>query len=97
MMTPYETMRCMAERARGKRLSLNLSQEGLGARSGVSCSVIKKFEYSGKISLESLLKIAMVLGSLEGFAHLFHITPATAFSSLEQLLEVKKTRKRGRL
>lgn len=95
MMTPYEIMRHIAKRAREKRLSLNLSQEGLAKQSGVSYSVLKKFEHSGKISLESLLKLAMALESLAAFNDLFEPKSLIEFSSLDQLLKVK-IRKRGR-
>lgn len=57
---------------------------------------LKKFEHSGKISLESLLKLAMALESLDEFSDLFEYKDPESFSSLDQLLKVK-TRKRGRL
>ena len=54
--------------AKEKRLALNLSQKSLSERSGVSFGVIKKFERTGKISLESLLKLALTLGALKDFS-----------------------------
>lgn len=65
----------IASRVKTKRLSLDLSQKTLSERSGVSLSVIKKFERSGKISLESLLKLALVLESLQEFENLFLSAP----------------------
>jgi transcriptional regulator with XRE-family HTH domain len=44
-----------------KRLDKNPTQEGLAKRSGVSLGSLKRFESSGHISLESLLKLALVL------------------------------------
>ena len=49
-------MRELGERSKERRLSLNLTRNGLGSRSGVSVSVIRQFELSGKISLESFIK-----------------------------------------
>ena len=43
------------------------SQKELAERCGVSLASIKRFEQSGQISLESLLKIAHLLGKLNDF------------------------------
>jgi transcriptional regulator with XRE-family HTH domain len=85
----------LAKQVQAKRLSMNWSQKTLSERSGVSFGVLKKFERTGKISLESLLKIAMTLGVLENFKDLFKETPLEHFSSLDDLMK-DKTRKRGR-
>ncbi|MGL5264249.1 MAG: helix-turn-helix domain-containing protein, partial [Candidatus Rhabdochlamydia sp.] len=82
--------------AQKKRLSLNFSQQTLSDRSGVSLGVLKKFEQTGKISLESLLKIALVLGALEEFKDLFKQTKLEHLTSLDELIK-SKNRKRGRL
>ncbi|MGL5626698.1 MAG: hypothetical protein ACRDDW_04165 [Candidatus Rhabdochlamydia sp.] len=42
--------------------------------------VLKKFEQTRKISLESLLKIALVLGALGEFKDLFKQTKLGAFN-----------------
>lgn len=47
------------------------SQQELARRYGVSLGSIKRFERTGKVSLESLLKIAHVLGRLQDFQQLF--------------------------
>jgi len=93
--TPFEAAKEIAKRAQEKRLYFNLSQHSLAERSGVSLGVIKKFERTGKISLESLLKLAVVLESLTEFAELFKQAPANLFPTLDALLK-QKTRKRGR-
>ncbi len=67
MLTPLEMAAHIAKQAQEKRLFLNMSQQTLTERSGVSYGVLKKFERTGKISLESLLKLAFALGSLEAF------------------------------
>lgn len=95
MMTPHEATQHLASKARLKRLSLNLSQKTLSQRSGVSYGVLKKFEQTGQISLESLLKLALSLNSIEEFYDLFNLTSTEHVFSLDELLE-EKTRKRGR-
>ncbi len=93
--TPLEVAASLAKSAKEKRLSLNLSQQSLAERSGVSISVLKKFEHTGKISLESLLKLALVLNCLENFSKLFPKTSPEDYLTIDQLLK-EKTRKRGR-
>lgn len=78
-----------------KRLSLNLSQQTLSERSGVSYGVLKKFERTGQISLESLLKIALALGTLDEFNNLFKPVAPEMLTSIDELIN-DKTRKRGR-
>ena len=95
LFTPYEIAQQIAHRAQQKRLFLNFSQQSLSKQSGVSLSVLKKFERTGKISLESLLKLALTLGALDDFAVLFKETAPEAFPTLDALLK-QKTRKRGR-
>jgi len=52
---------------RAKRKALKLTQEELAIKSGMSLGSLKRFESSGQISLESLLKVALVLECLGDF------------------------------
>ncbi len=65
--TPYETGLKLAQRHRTLRKRLNISQKEMAERSGVSLGSLKRFERSGKISLESLLKLSHLLGRLSDF------------------------------
>lgn len=95
MKTPHEIVVSIAKRAKERRLSLNLSQQTLSERSGVSYGTLKKFEQTGQISLESLVKLALSLGSLSDFEHLFiPLNPRDAISLDELIKEIP--RKRGR-
>ncbi len=94
-MMPHEMAKHIAKQMREKRLILNFSQKSLSQRSGVSLGVLKKFEQTGKISLESLLKMALILDAFEEFKDLFKPTPPEKFTTLDELL-LDKTRKRGR-
>jgi transcriptional regulator with XRE-family HTH domain len=95
LISPQEMAKSIAERSQAKRLSLNLTQKSLSERSGVSLGVLKKFERTGKISLESLLKIALALGAFEEFKLLFSPTSRENLASLDDLFKDNK-RQRGR-
>jgi transcriptional regulator with XRE-family HTH domain len=79
---------------RNTRLEKNLTQEGLAERSGVSLGTLKKFESTGQISLESLLKLCLALDLLNKFENLFDKKEQP--KSLDDILSQDKTRKRGR-
>jgi transcriptional regulator with XRE-family HTH domain len=95
LLTPPDLLLRIARAEKAKRLSLDLSQQTLAARSGVSLGTLKRFERSGKISLESLLNLALTLGSLDEFSTLFKPASPLSFLTLDRLLS-QKTRKRGR-
>lgn len=95
MTTPKEMQKVIAQQARDLRLEFNLSQQTLSEKSGVSYGSLKKFEQTGQISLESLLKLAVVLGRMDDFKELFTPLPYSAALSLDELIEDAK-RKRGR-
>ena len=93
--SPFEMAGVIAKKAQEKRLRLNLSQQTLSEKSGVSYGTLKKFEQKGQISLESLLKIALALGEMDKFEHLFATTDDKLPASLDELLD-DNPRKRGR-
>lgn len=95
MMTTQEMRKGVALKARALRLELNLSQQTLSEKSGVSYGSLKKFEQTGHISLESLLKLALVLGRMDDFKKLFSPIPSSKVLSLDELM-IEKQRKRGR-
>ena len=97
--TSTETVAELVQRAKSMRLAQNLTQAGLEQRSGVSLGSIKLFERTGKISSESLVKIAIALGASEGFDGLFQPN-LTENRSIDDLLKDAKAstgRKRGRI
>jgi transcriptional regulator with XRE-family HTH domain len=95
MSTSSEMQKVIASRARDFRLELNLSQKTLSEKSGVSYGSLKKFERTGQISLESLLKLAVILGCMDDFNALFMQRIAQKALSLDELIDDEK-RKRGR-
>ncbi len=87
LLTPRDLVGQIAKRAKEKRLSLNFTQQTLSERAGVSLGVLKKFERVGKIAIESLLKLALVLESLDDFAALFKPKPLASYVTLNELLK----------
>jgi len=78
----------LSTRFRKRRKQLKLTQKELSSRSGVSLGSLKRFENSGQISLESLLKLALVLECLEEFASLCDAKEKMP-ASIEELLGEK--------
>jgi len=68
---PTDILKSVAQNVAVVRKEKNLTQMNLADRSGVSYGSIKRFERFGKISFESLLKIAEALGRLDEFESLF--------------------------
>lgn len=95
MSSPQEVKKTIAQQVRDRRLELNLSQQTLSEKSGVSYGSLKKFEQTGQISLDSLLKLAVILGRMGDFKTLFAPVPPAAALSLDELIKDAK-RKRGR-
>ena len=92
--TPKSIMQNLKDKFKQKRLSLNLTQEGLSNKSAVSLGSIKRFETSGQISFESLLKLAFVLDCLDDFKNIANKNDEQ-YDSMDDLLKVKPIRKRG--
>ncbi len=84
---PREVQQSLAERARSERLRQNWTQDELAHRAGVSLGSLKRFERTGQVSLQSLLKIAMALDALSAFETLFK---APEFASLDDVLAADK-------
>lgn len=94
--TPREVRASLAARLRALRLARGWKQTTLAERSGVSLASLRRFEASGKVSLEGLLKLAFALDRLDDFDALLVPPPASSLAELEAA-EKRPTRKRGRL
>lgn len=79
---PVGVMRELSERTATLRKQKGYSQAELAKRSGVSLGSVRRFEQSGKISLESLLLIAQLLDRLTDFD--------TVLEPIEDLTEIEK-------
>jgi len=64
---PADMMSEISLRFKTRRKALKLTQKKLSEKSNVSLGSIKRFEQSGQIAFEFLLKLALVLECLEDF------------------------------
>lgn len=91
---PVEIAKGIAERLRKRRLEMNLTQQALSKRAGVSLGSLKRFENNHEISLKHLLMIAVVLDATEEFGSLFL---RRQFENIDQVLELSSgKRQRGK-
>lgn len=87
---PSDLLKVTAKKHRIVRKKLGMTQAELAERAGVSLGSLKRFEQTGKISFESLLKLAHILNHLKDFEHLFE--QQEDLQKIEQLFS-DKTRK----
>jgi transcriptional regulator with XRE-family HTH domain len=64
---PFDVLKELSEKHKVLRRQASLTQSELAKRSGVSLGSIKRFELTGQISLESLLKSVQVLNRIGDF------------------------------
>jgi transcriptional regulator with XRE-family HTH domain len=94
--TPEQVRSSLAERLRALRLARGWKQATLAERSGVSLASLRRFEESGRVSLENLLDLAFALNRLDDFDALFQAPRASSLAELEAG-EERPARKRGRI
>lgn len=92
---PDEIARLLAERLRAERLRREWKQETLAERSGVSLPTIRRYERTGRTSIENLLKLSHALGRLDEFADLLKPPPASSIDDLAARTVSAPKRKRG--
>ena len=78
-----------------RRIELNLTQQALSEKAGISLGSLKRFECKFEISLKSLLMIAVVLDATEEFHQIF---AKKQYQNIQDVVKTKqnKTRKRAR-
>ena len=93
LITPIDVMLKTAQRAKALRLKQNITQQELADRVGIAIGTVKRFEKSGEIQFNHLLRIALVLGRLEDFSSIFAVddVPASLYN-----FKVEKVRQRAR-
>jgi transcriptional regulator with XRE-family HTH domain len=87
LISPYDVMLSVAQRAKILRLEQNITQQELADKVGIAIGTIKRFEKTGEIQFNHLLRVALVLGRLEEFVNLF--APADVPVSLYELKDIK--------
>lgn len=91
--TVQELFDGVAARLRSVRLDADLTQAGLAARSGVTLASLRRFETTGQIALESLIRLAQALGRDADIATLFAPPPV---ANLDELVTSGNPRRRSR-
>ena len=91
--SPAELSRGIADRARRRRLDENLTQPGLAARAGVTVASLRRFERTGAVSAENLIRIALALGAAAELGQLF---PPRETRTLDEIIAAPKKRQRGK-
>jgi transcriptional regulator with XRE-family HTH domain len=94
LMGPSDTADALAKRVKALRLLHEWTQATLARRAGVTSASYRRFETTGKASLELVLKVAHALSRLEEFNQLFIPPPARSIEELEKRT-TRATRKRG--
>lgn len=95
LQTPGEMARSLAERVRALRLQRGWTQEEMAQRSGLTLATYRRFERTGRIALERLLKIAVILDAQAGFGQLFALPPARSLKELAERTQ-RSPHRRGR-
>lgn len=90
---PEEVVTLIGERLRKQRLFLEMSQAEVAARSGVGVNTVSNLEAGRNVSVENLVRIAMVLGRLHELQELFH----PQLNSVNDILRYESQSKRQRI
>ena len=83
LLTPEETAQNLAGKIRELRLARNWKQVTLAERAGVTTASLRRFEQTGLVSLQNLLKLAFALGRLSDFEELLQPPQAASIKELE--------------
>jgi len=92
-LSPEEMMKGLAERLKKRRLEKGISRAMLHILAGVPVPTITRFEMSGRISLESFVKLASALGYADELNALFR---EAKFSTMEEMETIKRNSGRQR-
>ena len=92
-----EIMQALGQRLREQRLAKLMTQEELSRRAGVALGAVKKLESSGKVTLETLVQVARVLGLVNGLSGLFAAPAYASIADMERHAAPKRQRARKRV
>ena len=88
-----EICRRVGERAMRRRIDQGLRRADLAESTGVSVSTIARFERTGQVAFEAIVKIAIALEARQDFLSLF---PPAEFASIDDVLASNRRQKRVR-
>ncbi|OQX73304.1 MAG: transcriptional regulator [Campylobacteraceae bacterium 4484_4] len=84
--TPSDIMHELRTKFKSRRKTLKLTQKELSGKADVSLGTLKRFEQTGQISLEALLKLALVLECLEDFERVCEKREEKVFGSIGEIV-----------
>ncbi|MDA3459621.1 helix-turn-helix transcriptional regulator [Acinetobacter sp. AOR44_HL] len=90
---PEEVVTLLGERLRKQRLFLEMSQAEVAARAGVGVNTVSNLEAARNVSVENLVRIAMVLGRLNKLQELFQ----PQLNSVKDILRYESQSKHQRI
>lgn len=73
LLQPSEILQALGARLRSQRLAQNLSQSELAKMAGLSLGAVRKLEGSGQCTLDTLVRVAQVLGLVAELQPLFEL------------------------
>ncbi len=86
LFTPDDVSKELAQKIKSIRQRKKISRKHLAARSNVSFGSLRRFEETGKISLESFIKISMELGVISEINNLFS---NSTYESIDEVINDK--------
>ena len=91
--TPEETSKDLSKKVKDLRLLKKWKRSTLAQRSGVTESSLRRFEQTGKVSLNHFLKLMHALGRLDETESLLNLPTAWSLKDLKK--KERKISKRG--
>ncbi len=85
--TPSDVAKRLAYKIKKIRKQKKITQRELSGRSNVSYATLRKFEKTGQISLESLIKLTMELGVVNEINELF---ANPVYNSIEEVINADR-------
>lgn len=84
LQSPAQTAQSIAKREQAARKQRGLTQQQLSDNSGVPLGTLRRFEQTGKISFDALIRLACVLGC-EADLDLLFTKPA--YKSIQEVID----------
>lgn len=91
--TPEEISHTLAQKLKALRLEKRWKRSTLARRSNVTEASLKRFEQTGKVSMDNFLKLIFALGRLDEMEGVLNPPSAGSIKELER--QEKKIPKRG--
>ena len=96
--SPEEVCKALGARLKAQRLAQSITQSELAARAGVSAGTVKNLESKGQSSMDSIVRVGLVLGLTDDLQTLFtlKVKSIAQMEQAEQAKRVRASRKKGR-